>query len=101
MVYSVNPESLVADNRSTVTITAVPLNSFGKKVPLRNVEVKFGIREGNELVELVSVNENKGYIVLRALERPGTVIVTARSNKSLLPAIIEVRIYPPFAENKF
>jgi hypothetical protein len=94
ITYSVKPESLFADNTSTVTIAAVPLNSFGREAPFRTAEVTFEIKEGSELVEPVSHNPKEGYIILRAGDKTGTVVLLARSKKSLLPALIEIQIFP-------
>jgi hypothetical protein len=100
VTYSVKPETLYADNTSTVTVAAVPLNSFGKEAPFRNVSVNFEIKEGSELIEILSEDPDDGFIILKAKNGTGTVVLLARSTKALLPSLIEIPIYPSLAQNK-
>jgi hypothetical protein len=100
VTYSVKPENLYADNTSTVTIAAVPLNSFGKEAPFRSASVNFEIKEGSELVEILSQNPDDGFMILKAKGGTGTVVILARSSKALLPSLIEVSVYPSIALNK-
>lgn len=93
VTYSVKPESLYADNTSTVTVAAVPLNSFGKEAPFRNVSVNFEIKEGSELVEIISQDPGDGFITLKAKNGIGTVVIIARTTKALLPSLIEIPVY--------
>ena len=95
--YSVNPPHLFADSRSTTTVAAVPLNSFGKEAPFRSVSVKFEIKEGEELIDIVSQDESEGFIILRAKDRDGLVVIIARSEKALLPSLIEINVLPVLA----
>jgi hypothetical protein len=97
VIYTVNPESLFADNQSVVTITAEPINSFGWKVPFRNVPAHFQIKEGNDLINIISEDEKKGILKLRAKDKIGTVLVYIRTKFALLPSSVEIRIYPNLA----
>src|SRR3989304_2491565 len=56
----VEPNEIFADNQSVITITAVPLNSFGKKVPFRDVKAKFEYRS---LIDMQTAGIlEKGYV---------------------------------------
>jgi len=92
VIYSVNPRELFADNKSTVTISAVPLNSFGHKAPFRSVSTVFNIAEGSELADIVSKDEKNGSLTLRAKEKPGIIVIHAKAEKSLLPSSIEIPV---------
>ncbi len=105
-VYEVNvivtPAELFADGKSTVKIEAVPLNSFGKRAPFRNVSAEFEITEGKHLVTIVSADKNKGIMILRSKFDPGIVTVIIKPEKSLLPTLVEIPVNPNFADaNKF
>ena len=97
VIYSINPKELFADNKSTVTIAAVPLNSFGHKAPFRSTAAVFSIVEGNELVETVLKDEQNGFLTLRAKDKPGVIVVHVKAEKSLLPSSIEIPVQPNIA----
>jgi hypothetical protein len=97
VIYSVTPKELFADNKSTVTITAVPLNSFGRKAPFRTTPAVFHIIDGNELVDITSKDEQNGILTLRAKDKPGVIIIHAKAEKSLLPSSIEIPVQPNIA----
>ncbi len=96
VTYSIQPEKLYADNQSTVTIKAIPINSFGWKAPFRNAYAKFDISEGSELVSVVTEKSDEGIIVLKAKNKTGKVVVLIHSKYALLPSSIEITIYPNF-----
>jgi len=93
----VEPNEIFADNQSVITITAVPLNSFGKKVPFRDVKAKFEISEGKELVTVLKKDEKKGILILKSTNKTGRVEIIVISDKSLLPTIVDFTIIPNFA----
>jgi len=99
---SVSPSELFADGKSTVKIEAVPLNSFGKRAPFRQVSAEFEITEGKNLVSIVSIDKSKGTMTLKSKYEPGKVAVTIKPEKSLLPTLVEIPVNPNFADiNKF
>ena len=98
---SVTPKELFADNQSTVTIQAYPINSLGKKILFRSVSAKFVITEGKELVLVENTDEKDGRLVLRANDKTGTVNVIVTPEKSLFPSLIRVPINPNYALNKY
>ena len=99
---SVNPRELFADGKSTLKIEAVPLNSFGKRAPFRNVSAEFNFTEGSDLVSVITRDEKNGVIVLKAKFTPGKVEVMVKPEKSLLPSLVEIQINPNYADaNKF
>ena len=79
VIYTVEPSSLNADNISIITISSKPINAFSKKIPFRIVPVESNIKEGNDLIDVLSKNESKGSIKLKAKNRAGTVIIHIRS----------------------
>ena len=97
---SVTPKELFADNQSTVTIQACPINSFGKRILFRSVSAKFVITEGEKLVSIEKLDNKNGLLVLKAKDKTGTVSVVVTPEKSLLPSLIQVSINPNFALNK-
>ena len=97
VTYNVTPEKLFADNQSTVTIKAIPINSFGWKAPLRNVYATFEITEGSDLINIISEKQAEGTLILQAKNRTGKVVVLIHSKYALLPSSIEITIYPNFA----
>lgn len=97
VIYKVTPKDLYADNRSEVEITSVPINALGWKTPFRNVPVEFEIREGNNLVEIVYLNNEDGILKLKAKDKTGSVIVFIKSKYALLPSSVTINIYPNLA----
>jgi len=97
-IYEVNfethPERLYADNQSTLQIKAVPLNSLVWKSPFRNAPIEFEIKEGNELIDVLTYDKEKGVFVIKAKERAGKVVISAKSRFSLLPTEFEIIIEP-------
>jgi hypothetical protein len=99
VIYSVEPKELFPDNKSTVTITAVPLNAFGYKAPFRSTPAHFEIVEGSNLVEITAKDENNGTLVLKAKDKPGIVVVHVKAEKSLLPSPLKIPVQPNVAVN--
>ncbi len=99
VTYTLTPEKLFADNQSTVTLKAIPINSFGWEAPFRNAHTKFEITEGQDLVNIVSEDFAAGILVLQAKNNTGKVVVLIHSKYALLPSSIEITIYPNFALN--
>jgi hypothetical protein len=97
VTYTENPEKLFADNQSTITIKAIPINSFGWKAPFRNAYAKFEITEGSDLVNIVSGKNRTDSLILQAKNKIGKVVVLIHSEYALLPSSIEITIYPNFA----
>jgi hypothetical protein len=97
VIYLVQPDSLYADNHSTATITAQPINSFGWAIPFRKVAAEFEIKEGNDLVEIILKNNEDGKMKLRAKNKTGTVVVFIKSKYALLPSSVEIHIYQNLA----
>ena len=98
---SVIPKELFADNQSSITIQVFPLNSFGKRIPFRYVSAKFRINEGKELVAVKKLDESHGLMILRAMNKTGTVVVFVDPEKSLLPSLITIQISPNYATSKY
>ena len=94
VIYTVEPSSLNADNISIITISSKPINAFSKKIPFRIVPVESNIKEGNDLIDVLSKNESKGSIKLKAKNRAGTVIIHIKSRYDLFPSLMEIHIYP-------
>jgi len=90
----VEPKNLFADNQSTVTISVIPLNSFGWKALFRNAPAEFEITEGNTLVEILLHDKENGKLILKAISSTGKVVVQIKSKYSLLPMVVEIIIEP-------
>ncbi len=98
VIYKIEPEALYADNKSEVTVTAVPLNGLGGRAWFRKAEASYTITEGNDLVQVIQNDGSKGMLVLRAKDKTGTVRITAKSPLALLPSPIVIDVYPNFVE---
>lgn len=90
--FEVKPYKMYADNQSQVQITSIPLNAFGWKAPFRDSPTEYEIREGEELVDVVKRDDEKGILILKAKEKPGKVVIHAKSKFSLLPSEITIII---------
>ncbi|OGU74312.1 MAG: hypothetical protein A2V93_04870 [Ignavibacteria bacterium RBG_16_34_14] len=90
----IEPQDLFADNQSTVTISVIPLNSFGSKALFRNSPAEFEIVEGSSLVEIKFLDKEEGKLILKAKSETGKVVVKIKSKHSLLPMIVEIPIQP-------
>ncbi len=95
---SVEPTALFADNQSTVTIHAYPLNSIGKRIWFRTISARFKIKEGSDLVIVKKLDEANGYLILQAKNKTGVVSILVSTKKSLLPSLIKININPNYAE---
>ena len=98
VVYRIEPKALYADNKSEITITAVPVNGLGGRAWFRKAPASYEIIEGNDLVEVIRNDKSNGILILRAKGRPGTVSITVKSPFSLLPSPIDIDIYPNLVE---
>jgi hypothetical protein len=94
VIYKITPDKLYADNSSTIVIEAIPVNSLGWKAPFRKSYSSFTIIEGNDLVQIISLNNEQGILKLKARDKAGKVSVTIISKYSLLPSTIEIIIEP-------
>ena len=92
VTYTVNPESLFADNQSVITLSAEAVNSFGWKILFRKVPAYFQIKEGKNLVNIVFEDDERGILKLKAKDKVGTVIVYVRTRYALLPSSIAIQI---------
>lgn len=98
VIYQVTPETLFADGRSEIKITAVPLNGIGSKALFRVAEAEYTINEGHNLVDIVKYDKTTGILILRAKNSAGSVNITATSAYALLPSPIKIIIYPNVVE---
>ena len=86
------PDSLFADPSSEITLSVLPINALGKKALYRSSSAKFEILEGNDLVEIVFVDESKGQIKLRSTGKSGVVGIKIKSQFSIFQEYIEIEI---------
>lgn len=93
VTFSVEPKSLSADYKSTAVIEVIPVNSLGWKAPLRNSSAQFEIKEGKDLVEIVTEDNENGKLILRAKDKPGKVVIHIKSANALLPSPVEIIIH--------
>ncbi len=97
ITYSVNPSSLYSDNESMVIVTSDPINAFGWKIPFRNAYAEFNIKEGKDLIDILSEDNKKGILKLKVKNKTGTVVVYIKSKYALLPSEVVIHIYPNVA----
>ncbi len=96
---NINPLNLFADNHSTASITIIPVNALGWKVPFRNIPADFEIKEGRQLVDIIYEDKKRGKLILQAKNITGTVVIYVKSKYSLLPSLVEIHIFPNYAIN--
>jgi len=92
--YKISTNFLYADYNSEVTIEVIPVNSWGFKAPFREARAKFEIEEGSNLVDIVLSDSVKGKLVLRAKDIKGNVSIKIKSEYSLFPGLIEIKVIP-------
>ncbi len=95
--FTFSSRILYADYNSAIKIEAVPINSLGFRIPLKNSPTKFEIIEGNNLVEILLNDSSKGFLEIRAKGETGKLTIRAKPKYSLLPSLFEVEILPSLA----
>jgi hypothetical protein len=88
------PNVVFADPSTNITIKIKPINALGSKVPLRTASGTFRITEGKEYVEIIIINEDEGFLILRSTGIVGTVGIYVDSEFSLFPSYIEINFLP-------
>ena len=91
IIYDISKKKIIAGEE--VEISAIPVNSFGHKAPLRNSYASFIITGGKDLVEIVSENNNSGKLVLKSNCKTGKIIIKVNSRYSLFSSSLEIYIY--------
>ncbi|UCH65647.1 MAG: hypothetical protein JSW63_00495 [Ignavibacterium sp.] len=88
------PNVVFADPSSEVIIKIKPINALGWEVPLRTTSGTFRITEGKDYVEIIIINEDEGFMILRATGLVGTVGIYVDSKFSLFPSYIKINFLP-------
>ena len=92
VTYTTKPQYLYADSSSTLMISSKPVNAFGRKAPFRNAPAYYEIKDGKGLADILSEDNEKGVLVLKAKNKPGKIVVNARSDYALFPSSLEINI---------
>lgn len=87
-----SPDNLFADPSSNIKIQVVPINAFGWQLPFRKSNAEFIIIEGKNLVEIIEMSTEQGFILLRSNGIPGKVEINVKSKFSLLPNLVVIEI---------
>jgi hypothetical protein len=87
------PENLFADTESSITIKVVPVNALGSKALFRTSSAKFEIIEGNDLIEVILLDEKNGQLKIRSLGKAGIVGIKIKSQHSLFPEYVEIEVF--------
>lgn len=87
-----SPQNLFSDQSSTIKIEVVPINAFGWEIPFRNSSAKFKIIEGEDLLEILSEDNEKGIFILRSRGITGNVEISVKSEFSLFPTLVIIEI---------
>ncbi|NCQ17518.1 MAG: hypothetical protein COZ80_08195 [Ignavibacteria bacterium CG_4_8_14_3_um_filter_37_9] len=95
--YRISSRVLYLHSDAKIVIEAVPINSFGFRAPFRNSDTKFSLVEGNDLIEIVENNYEKGKLIIQSKNIPGVAIIRVKSKYSLLPTEFEIKIIPNLA----
>ena len=86
-----------ADPSSQITVKIKPINALGWEVPFRRARGRFIITEGRDKVEIINLNEEEGFIILRSLGVVGSVSIIVESEFSLFPSYIKIQLLPKSA----
>lgn len=86
----VNPKSLNVNFDSTIEIIVIPLNSFGRRILLRNISTSFEVSSGNGLVKIKEKGPDR--IRLQSLFQTGKVEILVTPEFSLFPSNIVIEI---------
>ena len=89
-----DPKIAFADPAKKVKVIIKPINAMGWSVPLRTVSGTFKITEGINNIEIISINEEEGTLILRSTGVVGTVGIYVESDYSLFPSYIEISFLP-------
>lgn len=87
-----SPNELFADPGSEITIEVVPINALGYRAFFRSSSATFEIIEGNDLIEKVLIDEEKGLLKIRSIGKTGKVLISIKSQYSLLKEYFEIEI---------
>jgi len=96
----VSPEYVLANDNSEVTVSVIPVNSFGTKAPLRNVKAKFQIKHGKELIEKLTVNSDSNIAVIKTYGKVGKIILKVEAELGLFPTRIEIPVVKNISDIK-
>jgi|GEM_PF-5737969 len=94
-IYELKPEIRPAKKvtpGSNVSITYIPVNVWGYRVPFRKVDVKFVLPEQNEFIILESVIKTEGGIKFKLAEKSGVLKIKSESKYFLSTNIIKLEI---------
>lgn len=89
-----SPPELFADPTLQMKIEVVPVNTFGCRALFRKSNSHFFIIEGNDLIELISTDNDNGILIIQSNGKPGKVGIKIKSQYSLLPNYVEINILP-------
>lgn len=91
------PKLIFAGQPSEIKISAKPINAMGWVAPFRSVNAKFRIINGQDFVDVLYVNEENGFILLRSKGIEGKVEFYIDAEYSLFPSYFEIHILPKTA----
>ncbi len=84
------PKVVFAEPSSQITVKIKPINVLGWEVPFRSAGGEFKITEGSDLVEIILINKEEGFITLISKGVVGIVGIYVESEFSLFPSYIEI-----------
>jgi hypothetical protein len=88
------PVQLYAVQSELMFIEVVPINALGTRALFRNSSASFEVIEGLNLIEIVEENNSKGLLKIRSKGQAGVVGIKIKSQYSLLPEYLEIKILP-------
>lgn len=78
--------------RSNVTISYIPLNVWGGRVPFRSFEVNFSLENSVELIDTSTVSRTENTVSFTVLDKQGEIIIYSNSNYFLSTNVIKIEI---------
>jgi hypothetical protein len=93
--FSVSNYDLYADDNSIAKIEIFPINSFGNRIHLREVEGDFIIEEGKDLVQVIE--KHKSSITIKTKNQIGNIKILIKCKYLLFPISIDLIIKPNIA----
>ncbi|GJQ63263.1 MAG: hypothetical protein SCALA702_23160 [Melioribacteraceae bacterium] len=78
--------------RSNVTISYIPLNVWGYRVPFRDFEVEFSLEKNVDLIDTPTISRTEKSVSFKVLDKPGEIVIHSNSEYFLSTNVIKIEI---------
>mgnify|MGYP001163447629 CR=1 FL=1 len=88
--FSVVPDLQIYSPGTEITITAIPLNAFGTKTPIKSARAVFTIVSGENLTESYRSPDNPDAVKIITKDGSGEAVILAESEFTFRPSRIKI-----------